>query len=306
MFLFLILVGFISLFIGPSGVITDKEIILGIRLPRILLGIFVGGILGISGAVLQGVFKNRLVDPYFLGSATGGVFFLALFSLFFYIPLFLRPVFGFAGAFLTMLIVYLIASGFKNAELYLVLAGIAINFLLSGGIMIFMAISKRPLAEIIYALMGNLGFIFTKDTILVSIAFIVVVIGIVVFLLFKHRELDIASFEKESMYTLGVDWRRLLTEMFFATSIITGIAVAFAGSISFVGLVVPQIARLVLGEKHIKVLPASFIIGGLLLLLSDIPARTLFPFELPLSVVTSFIGVPFFIFLLSKTGYTDV
>ncbi len=296
------LVFLLSLLGGPSGFFAPITIIRSIRLPRTILGLLVGGMLGVSGASLQGVFNNRLVDPYFLGSATGGVFFLAFFSFFFPISIFLRPLVGFAGSFITMLVVYLLASKFRETELHLVLSGIAVNFLLSGGIMLIMILSKRPLSEIIYSIMGNLGFIFTRESIFVGIVFLFIALGAGTLLFLKHRELDIASFEKETVKTLGIDFRKLLTQIFFLTSIITGISVSFAGSISFVGLIVPQISRVLFGERHINVLPASFLLGGLVLLLSDIPARMLFPFELPLSVVTSFIGVPFFIYIMRK-GY---
>lgn len=279
---------------------VSKDIIIGVRLPRVILGIIVGGILGITGAALQGLLNNQLVDPYFIGSSTGGALFLSLFSISFPLPLFLRPVIAFLGSLFSMSIVYLLAFRKRFLRLSLILAGIAFNFFASSIVMLLMVISKRQLPEILYSLMGSLSFILEERTIPLIIAFSLLVILFSILIFLKSRPLDVLSFEEETAKSLGVNPEKLTKEIFIYASLLVGISVAFAGCISFIGLVVPHIARLLLGPRHSDVLPSAMLLGAGLLLVADLASRTFLPIELPVSTVTSLFGVPFFLYLLEK------
>ncbi len=288
----------LSLIIGPAG--FSFSISLRVRLPRILLGIFAGGILSFTGASLQGLLQNPLVDPYILGIASGAAFGYSIGLLLGLDPSIL-PVFGFLGGVFTMFLVYSIARiRGRLSKAGIILSGVIVSFLFSSLIMLLLVFSHKPLSQIIYILMGNLGFIFSKRT----LTLFIIVAGLSIPALFgiyiHWRDLNILSTTEDVAKSLGVATDRLTRVIFVLSSLLTGFVVSFCGAISFIGLIVPHIIRLILGPDHSTLLPASFLLGASLLLLSDLIARSIAPVELPLSVVTSLFGVPFFIYLLKK------
>lgn len=285
--------------IGPGGM--DKEIIMKIRLPRVLLGIFAGGILSFVGGFLQGLFQNPLCDPYILGISSGAGFGVALAFLLGRVSYFTLPFFAFLLSLFSLLLVYLIAqiSG-RIQKLSLLLSGVLVSFLFSSLTILVMVLNRKPLSSIIYLIMGNLSVVFTPLTLKIFfIAFLLSAI-LIIFLFSYAKELDILATGEEPAKSLGVDTEKMTKITFIISSFLVAFVVSYVGSISFVGLVVPHLARSLFGFHHRRLLPASFFLGSSLLLLSDLFARTIAPVEIPLSVVTAIFGVPFFLYLLRK------
>jgi len=289
---------FLSLSIGPGGFSLAKTSVLtNLRLPRLLLGIVAGGVLAFSGTALQGLLGNPLVDPYTLGVASGAALGTVIGVALGRGGGAFTPLLAVAGAIATLLLVYAIArTGGKVTKTGLVLSGVIVGFFLSGLVMLLMVFARRPLDQIIYLLMGNLDIVLTPNRLGLLIASGAVVLVALVWLYSLARSLNIMATSEEVAETLGVNTQRTTRTVFVLSSLLVGIVVAFAGAISFVGLVVPHIARLIFGPDHARTMPASFLLGACLLLLADVLARLTTP-VLPLSVVTAFLGVPFFFYL---------
>jgi iron complex transport system permease protein len=287
---------------GPTGFsLSDLRIPLQVRLPRILLGIFAGGILAMVGASLQGLLQNPLVDPYTLGIASGAGFGAVIGYLFGRMGVFTVPVFSFLGALSTMFLVYNLAivKG-KITKISLVLAGVIMSFLFSGIVMLLMVLTRKPLTEIIYLLMGRLNVVFTTELLLSFIIIVILSIPVMIYLFSKWRSLNILSMNEEVAESLGVDTHKITRNIFTASSFLIALVVSFTGAISFIGLCVPHIIRMIYGPDHYKLLPYSFLLGASLLLFTDLAARSIAPIELPISVITALFGVPFFVYLLKK------
>ncbi len=298
--LLLILVS-LSLLIGPAGL--SFGLILS-RLPRTFLTLFAGGILALVGAALQGLLENPLVDPYIIGSSSGAGVGVALALLTGWTSVYGRPLFAFAGAMGALLLVYFFArmKG-RISRLSLILSGVAVGFVGSSLVMILMVLSRSELSQIIYLLMGSTNIIFTPQEFWTFVISAFLSIVLCTWLITRWRSLDILSANIESAESLGVNTQRLTTEVFIISAVLVGVVVAFAGAVSFVGLIVPHIARFIFGPRHLRVLPASFLAGASLLLLSDIILRLfamLTNVYLPLSVITTLAGVPFFLFIMRR------
>ncbi|UCC12967.1 MAG: iron ABC transporter permease [candidate division WOR-3 bacterium] len=284
-----------GLLIGPAPL---DSTILQLRLSRVVLGIFAGGIMAFCGGILQGLFGNPLVEPYTLGSASGAALGAACGILFVGI---LNPLFAFLGSLGVGFFVYTIArmeGGLLRDRL--ILAGVVMSFLCSALVMLIMVMGGRELYEVLYLLMGYLGVIIDASNRWYYIVLMVVSLGLVGFLYRYYRELDIISQGIETAAGLGVNIERLSLIIFVVTSLIIGITVSMVGAIGFVGLVVPHISKLLFGAKHLRSLPASFLLGATFLLFADTLARVLTVYELPVGVVTSIVGVPFFIYLYRR------
>jgi len=292
--LFLVAV-LIATFIGPATLSSE---VIQLRLSRVILGIFAGGILGFCGGILQGLFGNPLVEPYTLGSASGaalggsvGILLVGTVS----------PVFAFLGSLGVGFFVYTIAKiegGLLRDRL--ILAGVIMSFLCSSLVMIIMVAGGRELYEILYLLMGYLGVIISPANRILIIVLIVISIGLVIFLYRYHRELDIISQGLETAAGLGIDIQKFSIVVFLTTSLLIGLVVSIVGAIGFVGLIIPHISKLLFGPRHFNNLPAAFILGATFLLLADTLSRTITVYELPVGVVTSLVGVPFFIYLYKR------
>jgi iron complex transport system permease protein len=290
----------LSLGIGPSQLGgANLRAVLALRGLRLLLGILAGGVLAMVGASLQGLLRNPLVDPFTLGVASGAALGAAVTMALGGASSVMLPIGGFIGAGATILLVYLLARvRGRITATGLVLAGVIVSFLCSSLVMLVMILGRRTLGEAVYMMMGYLGTVFTTRSLwLLGGAGVVVLIGCGVLLSYA-RTLDIMAAGEEPAETLGVNTQRTTQVIFLVSSVLVGLVVAFTGAISFVGLVVPHLARLALGPGHRRLLPASFLLGAAMLLVSDVVARNIVPGGLPLSVVTALIGVPFFIYLL--------
>ncbi|MBA7690024.1 Hemin transport system permease protein HmuU [subsurface metagenome] len=281
--------------VGPAQLTSE---IIQLRLSRVILGIFAGGILAFCGGVLQGLFGNPLVEPYTLGSASGaalgGSIGILLFGT-------ISPLFAFFGSLGVGFFVFTVArieGGLLRDRL--ILAGVVMSFLCSSLVMVIMVMGGRELYEILYLLMGYLGIIINAENRLFIILMIVLSAVLMLFLYRYHRELDIISQGLETAAGLGIDIQKFSVIIFLITSLLIGLTVSLVGAIGFVGLVIPHISKLLFGPKHLYNLPASFILGATFLLLADTVSRIITVYELPVGVVTSLIGVPFFIYLYRK------
>lgn len=292
-----------ALFVGPAG--SSVGVIISLRLPRVVLGIIVGGTLALSGAVFQGVLRNPLADPYILGTSAGGALGAAIGVLLVGTSHFLSsltiPVFAFTGAFVTTLAVYLMSKrGGRVPRETLLLSGVIIGTLFGAIIMFIMTWAEKELHEILSILMGYLGIIWTGETIVmvVFVLLMVIVGGVIIY--YHARDLNLLMLGEEQAHSLGVDVERTKLILFFSASLMTGAVVSLSGLIGFVGLVVPHIVRMAIGTDNRILLPASFLSGSVLLVLSDTIARSLFVQEIPVGVVTAIFGTPFFIYLLRR------
>ncbi len=301
--LILIALIFICTMIGTSGI--DFDIIFQVRLPRVILAVVVGASLAVAGAVFQGILRNPLADPYILGTSTGGALgaTIGLFVGRILLPLkpIIIPLFAFAGAFATLLFVYRLARvGGRLPRDSLILAGIIVSAFLGSLIMFILSLSGRETHEILYILMGSLGVIFTGESLfLLGIVIVLAVTGFVMIFI-RSRSLNLLALGEQSAQTLGVDVEREKIILFFAASILTGAVVSMSGLIGFVGLIVPHMIRMAFGPEHRVLIPASALIGGILLLLADTLARTIMVQEIPVGVITSLLGAPFFLYLLRQ------
>jgi len=295
----LVVVAFLSMGVGPSWISPLR--ILGVRLPRVVLGVFAGSSLALVGAALQGILQNPLADPYILGVSSGAAFGAALAVVLRLASSLLTPVFGFLGAILAIIAVYNLAkSNGRVPKDTLLLSGVLVGFFFSALVMLLMVMAKSELHEITYLLMGNLGFIFARSDIPLFAVFVLLVgvCGGVIYS--RSREMNILSLGEEGAKQLGVETEKLKMMVFVTSSVVVGAVVAFCGAIGFVGLIVPHITRILVGPDHRRLIIASILLGGTLLLVADAAARTIAPVELPVGVITAIFGVPFFAYLLKR------
>ena len=293
---------------GTEIALRDQSVVLAIRLPRALLGLAVGGGLAIAGAAMQGLFRNPLADPGLIGVSTGA----ALGAVAVIVlggalvggldpalrPFFL-PLAAFAGGLLVTLIVQRIATQDGVIDIAtMLLAGIAINALAGALLGIFTFISNdQQLRELTFWMMGSLAAI-TWTSLLPAIGMILLPALLLPRL---ARALNAMLLGEAEAHYLGFDVDRTKRMIIILTALITGAGVAVSGVIGFVGLVTPHLVRLAIGPDHRYLLPASALLGGCLLLLADMAARTVvLPAELPIGIVTACFGGPFFLWLLAR------
>jgi iron complex transport system permease protein len=290
----------LSLGIGPARLGgADLGTVLVLRGLRIALGILAGGVLAMVGASLQGLLRNPLVDPFTLGVASGAALGAAASMALGRGSSVGLPVAGLLGALAAMFIVYRLARvRGRVSGTSLVLAGVIVSFLFSSLVVLVMVLGHRTLGEAMFVMMGSLSAVFTTRSAWLLCATAALALAGCGWLWSQARVLDVLASGEEAAATLGVDVRQAVRAVFVVCSVLVGLVVSFTGAVSFVGLVVPHLVRLGLGPRHQSLLPASFLGGAGLLLLSDVAARNVVPGGLPLSVVTALIGVPFFIYLL--------
>jgi iron complex transport system permease protein len=284
-----------AIMVGPAHL--DPEI-LQLRVSRVILGIFAGGILAFCGCLLQGLFGNPLVEPYTLGSASGAALGASVGILIFGS---ISPVLAFLGSLGVGFFVYTVArieGGMLRDRL--ILAGVVLSFLCSSLVMIIMVLGGRELYEILYLLMGYLGIIINATNRIMIIALMIISGGVAAFLYRYHRELDILSQGTETAAGLGIDIQRFSLIIFFSTALLVGLTVSIVGAIGFVGLIIPHVSKLIYGPKHRYNLGASIVLGATFLILADTLSRVITVYELPVGVVTSLVGVPFFLYLYRR------
>jgi iron complex transport system permease protein len=276
-------------------------IITQIRLPRVVLGLLVGCALAISGATMQGLFRNPLASPYVLGIASGASTGAALAVMVGLESALFLPIGAFIGGFLAAGTVYILAQGpSKKTSVYtLILAGVAVGALFSAvtSFIIFLSAGSEKATDIVFWIMGGLGRAgWTSVYILIPI----VAIGTGVLSVFS-RDLNALSLGEENAFHLGINPELSKQVMLAVATLLTSSAVAFAGTIGFVGLIIPHIMRLLIGPDHRFLLPLSAMAGAVFLVWADIAARTVVcPAEMPVGIITAFFGGPFFLYLLKK------
>ncbi|MEO0085223.1 MAG: iron ABC transporter permease [candidate division WOR-3 bacterium] len=290
----------LTLAVGPGGLAKHRLAqVLDFRLPRLLLGIMAGGVLATAGAGLQGLLRNPLADPFTLGVSSGAALGVSLVLVSGHGSTLLLPLGGFAGALIATFVVYLLARVRGRLTMTgLVLSGVIASFFFASLMMLIMIVGRRTLGEAVYLTMGHLGVVVTRRSVWLLVVAATAALAGCGWLFAQARALDVMSLSEETARSLGIDAGRLTRRAFVVLSLAVGMVVSFTGAISFVGLVVPHLTRLLLGPMHRRLLPGSFVLGAGVLLASDLVARNLVPGGLPLSVVTALVGVPFFVYLL--------
>ncbi|MER6945434.1 iron ABC transporter permease [Nonomuraea sp. NPDC000554] len=278
---------------------VEQTLLFELRLPRVLVAAVVGGLLAMAGAGYQGVFRNPLADPYLLGAAAGAGLTTTVVIVLFPAPLGTIPVAAFAGAVGGVLLAYLLGNtaGRSGGTATLVLAGVAVTSFLTS-IQTFIQQFKVEELQRIYAwILGDVGGGWDQFWLVLPYAAVSSVL-----LLLHGRMLDVLSVGDEEAVSLGVRASRVRLAVLLAASLATAAAVAVSGLIGFVGIVVPHVVRRLAGGSYRIVLPLSLIGGAAFLVLADLIARTVIaPAELPIGVVTMFVGAPFFVGVLRMT-----
>ncbi len=304
----IILLDYIGLYHSDDQLAQYSAIVQGIRLPRVIMGILVGATLAVSGAALQGLFRNPLADPTLIGVSSGAAFFAACViilgsSLVELLPGFLSsltlPIAAFFGGLFATWLVYVIStkSG-RTSVATMLLAGIAINALAAAGIgMLVFTADDLQIRDLTFWTLGSLGS-STWSTVQSSFFFLMIpIIGLPIL----SKSMNVMMLGEQEARHLGVKTQLIKKLVVLITAIGIGSAVAVSGIIGFVGLVVPHLLRLFMGPDNRFLIPASILLGALLLIASDLFARLIVvPAELPIGIVTSIIGAPFFLWLLMR------
>lgn len=279
----------------------QEAILLQIRLPRVFVAALVGGALALAGAVMQALFRNPMADPGIIGVSSGGALgaVIAIFTGLAFLHPLLLPALALLGASLSAFLVYALATRQGRTPVTtLLLAGIAVSSFLTALTSLLLGLTQNILVlrELLFWLMGGLD---GRGWHHVRIVFLPVALGCFGLIAFA-RELNLlAAGGEEEAASLGVEVEWTKRILLLVASLITGLAVAVSGVIGFVGLVIPHLARLLVGPDHRILLPASFLCGAAFLTWADLVTRTVFQAEeLRLGVVTAFVGAPFFLYLL--------
>ncbi|MCE5329855.1 iron ABC transporter permease [bacterium] len=281
----------------------DFKVIFDIRMPRIFMAIIAGIALSGSGVIFQGIFRNPMADPYIIGVSAGAAFGATIGLLFTsnikLINLSMTNIFAFIGAIGTTFIIYNISKiKGKISILTLLLSGVALSSLLTSIISFLMIFRTHDLARVYFWIMGS----FTNSSWTNFLTITPIIIITMIISAFFMRDLNVMSLGDERANQLGVQTEKLKQILLILASIIAAAAVSVSGIIGFVGLITPHIMRMIVGPDHKILYPAAAISGGIVLLLSDTLARTILsPREIPVGIITSIIGVPFFIYLLVKS-----
>lgn len=296
-----------DLLTGEAGIL-ESTVFVEIRSPRVVLAGIVGAAMGLAGAVLQGLFRNPLADPGLIGVSSGaalGAIAMIVLGGLLAIPAgilpYALPLAAITGALLVTLFLYAFSSHYGQFNiLTLLLVGIAVNALATVGIGAFQYLSDDgQLRTLVFWMMGSFGRA-SWDTVLM--AMMIIGAGSVVLCL-QAKSLDRLQLGEVEARHLGVDVKQLKRVIILTSAAVVGAGVSLSGIIGFVGLVVPHLARLMLGSSHYLVLPATAMIGSSLMILADLVARTLVsPAEVPVSLVTSALGAPFFLWLITRTA----
>jgi ABC-type Fe3+-siderophore transport system permease subunit len=285
---------------------AEYSILMGIRLPRILLGMGIGGALSLAGTLLQGMFRNPLVEPYTLGISGGaslGVCVNILWEFYAVIGIIAYPLSGFIGASLVIFLVYHLNRNHQNVRSNrMLLTGVMISYVASSLVMLLMALAKTDdLQSIVLWIMGSLD---EPDTTLIGICCTGSLAGLFISYFFC-MDLNALALGDEEAANLGINTPRTKKILFITASFLTGLSVAVAGIIMFVGLIVPHFVRMITGPDHRILLAASFLSGAAFLTLCDVIARVIIaPLELPVGVITGIIGGVMFIWALSRKQVT--
>ncbi|MBT8487731.1 MAG: iron ABC transporter permease [Gemmatimonadetes bacterium] len=282
---------------------TARDIVLRLRMPRVLLGVLVGGGLAMAGATFQALLRNPLAEPYILGISGGASVGAVLVLAFGWAASgsWVLPLAAFAGAILAIAMVFGVATATGRAMdvRVLLLAGVVVAAFFSACITLILSLSTaRTVQSAVLWIMGSLA---AADWGAVTLTAAYTVPAALLLIAFA-RPLNLMAIGEETAAYLGTDVERVKRAALLVAALITASGVAVAGVIGFVGLVVPHAVRLLIGSDHRALLPLSFLAGGAFLTLADLVARlALAPTEIPIGVITAFVGVPFFLALLRRS-----
>ncbi len=278
------------------------HIIMNLRLPRILTAMVVGIALSVSGTVFQAVFRNPMADPFILGISSGSALGVAIgmvtglagvISARWGIPLS-----AFLGGLLATMVIYML-SGKGASSNTLLLAGIAMNFMLSSAMSLLMYFNRESVESIVYWNMGSLSAVGWND---LSVIIPLIALGVFAILLFS-RELNAMTLGDETALSLGVSIQHVRIIVLLLSTVVTSAAVAISGTIGFVGLIIPHIMRMITGANHRTLLPYAALGGAIFLVISDALSRSIMPpTEIPVGIITAMAGAPYFIYLLKARG----
>jgi iron complex transport system permease protein len=303
----------LALFVGPKLINPfslnemEKEILVSIRLPRVIVSVLMGMALGASGAVLQGILRNPLADPYILGISSGaaltaaigiilGLSFLGIFTI---------PVLAFIGALITGIFVG--AMGWKRGGFWperLLLAGVGLGFLFSAMLMLIMSISSdEGLRRATLWIFGDLSL---ADWSIIPYGFVFITAGLAI-AVSRAKALNSLILGDELSHSLGFSPRKERFILFISVGLMTAASVSLGGMIGFIGLLVPHIGRFFVGSDNKSLIPFSAVAGGILLCISDLAAKSLLsPTELPAGIITAVIGAPYFLYLLRRKDVLSI
>lgn len=285
---------------------TDRDILVLVRLPRILFGALAGGALAVAGVLFQALLRNSLATPFTLGISSGSslgaviAIGLGLDIMFLGVPVI--SIFAFAGAILTVLLVFFIARSSGGLPTFtLLLAGVTLNFVFGAIVLFFQYASNFAVSyRMTIWMMGSLNIVGYEPWARMAPVVLLAVVAVVLL----SPKLNLLAAGEDWASTRGANVGRLKTGCYLLGSVLTGTVTAFSGPIGFVGLVVPHTLRMIAGPDHRILVPGSFFLGAAFLVLCDTAARTLLsPTEIPVGVITALLGGPFFIMLLkTKPG----
>jgi iron complex transport system permease protein len=280
-----------------------QNVIWQVRGPRVLAAALVGAALAVAGTAFQGLFRNPLVSPDLLGASSGAAL-GAVLGIYFSLGVFAIQAFAFVGGLVAVAAVYLIGSAVRTRDpvLVLVLTGVVIGALLGSGVGLikYLADPYNQLPAMTFWLLGSLAATNAADLVPLLGP---VAVGSLVLIALRWR-MNVMSLPDEEARALGVPTGQLRIVIVAAATLVTSASVATAGIIGWVGLVVPHIARTLVGPDFARLIPAAALLGGGFLLVIDTLARTMAPIEIPLGILTALVGTPFFIWLLASVSKT--
>lgn len=277
-----------------------ETVLFNVRLPRILLSCLVGCSLSVAGASFQGIFQNPMASPDILGASSGAAFGAAL-AILLDLGTRMITVFAFLCSILTVGLVWVIGQRAKGKQvLTLILSGMVISSLFTAGTSFIKLVAdpSDQLPAITYWLMGSLAGASPRD---IAFAFPVMLAGYIPLLLLRWR-INLLTMGDEEAQTMGVNTRLVRLVVILSATLITATAVSVSGTIGWVGLVIPHISRKLVGNNYRHLMPLSMLMGALFLLIVDNVARNLLTTEIPLGILTAFIGAPFFLYLILRGG----
>ena len=286
--------------VEPYWTATQESLLLVHRLPRVFVACLVGCGLSAAGASYQGVFQNPMAAPDILGASSGAALGAAIAILLSLGATYIM-LFAFAGSLLTVAAVVYIGGRTKGKRLLgLILSGIMVSSLVSSGTSFVKLVAdpEDQLPAITYWLMGSLNGVMPRDVLFAAVPML---IGLVPLLLLRWR-VNILTLGDDEARTMGVNTKRLRFTIIVCSTLVTAASVSVSGMIGWVGLVVPHLARRLVGNDYRRLMPASMLFGALFLLIVDDLSRTLFASEIPIGILTSLVGAPFFIYLISRDG----
>lgn len=274
------------------------KVLNNLRLPRTLAAICVGASLALSGTIYQSIFNNKLVSPDILGVSSGASVGACL-GILVGFSTGLISLFAFAFGFITVLLTLLISKAFKNkSNLIIILCGLAVGGLMSSivGLMKYLADNEMKLAEMTFWLLGDLSKVTIKDF---WVAMPITLIGSLISIILSWR-MNIISLGRKESKALGINYNASTIVLIVVATILTAVSVSISGTIGWIGLVIPNLVRLIIGSDNKKVVPVSILFGVIFMVLCDMLARSLAPNEIPLSVITGILGTPIFLISIFK------